>query len=166
VRELIEDMIGKRKPFSASIPWLYIFVSSAGAILLDLVDFATFYQLPTWQDQLYAIVGGASCILVGTPMVPVVFLWCSAKEYRFGGKAPMILLAPIIMQIPQSLLITMQLSQNFTFCMIQFFCVTLPVGAVVFRDSIAHLLGLNKQGRKAQKKQYVQLPTHSYGSNL
>ena len=166
VRELIEDMVGKRKPFSASIPWLYIFVSSAGAILLDLVDFATFYLLPTWQDQLYAIVEGASCILVGTPMVPVIFLWCSSKQCRFGGKAPMILLAPIIMQIPQCLLITGTLSNDFTFCMVQFFCFTLPIGAFVFRDSIANLLGLNKQGRKAQKKQYVQLPTHSYGSNL
>ena len=44
VRELIEDMVGKRKPFSAGLPWLYIFVSSAGAILEDLVDFATFYR--------------------------------------------------------------------------------------------------------------------------
>ena len=78
----------------------------------------------------------------------------------------MILLAPIILQIPQCLLITMTLSTNFTFCMVQFFCFTLPIGAVVFRDSIANLLGLNKQGRKVQKKQYVQLPTHSYGSNL
>ena len=166
VRELIEDMVGKRKPFSASIPWLYIFVSSAGAILLDLVDFATFYLLPTWRDQLYAIVEGASCILVGTPMVPVIFLWCSSKQCRFGGKAPMILLAPIIMQIPQCLLITGTLSNDFTFCMVQFFCFTVPIGAFVFRDSIANLLGLNKQGRKALKKQYVQLPTHSYGSNL
>ena len=54
MRELIEDMVGKRKPFSAGLPWLYIFVSSAGAILEDLVDFATFYTLPTFQDQFYA----------------------------------------------------------------------------------------------------------------
>ena len=78
----------------------------------------------------------------------------------------MILLAPIIMQIPQCLLITGTLSNDFTFCMVQFFCFTVPIGAVAFRDSIANLLGLNKQGRKAQKKQYVQLPSHSYGSNL
>ena len=77
----------------------------------------------------------------------------------------MILLAPIIFQIPQCLLITMTLSTNFTFCMVQFFCFTLPIGAVVFRDSLANLLGINDQ-RKNQKKQYVQLPTHSYGSNL
>ena len=165
VRELIEDMVGKRKPFSAGIPWLYIFLSSAGAILVDIVFFSTFYTQPTWQDQLYVIVGGASCILVGTPMVPVVFIWCSSKRCRLGGKAPMILLAPIIFQIPQCLLITMTLSTNFTFCMVQFFCFTLPIGAVVFRDSLANLLGINNQ-RKAQKKQYVQLPTHSYGSNL
>ena len=159
-------MVGKRKPFSAGIPWLYIFLSSAGAILVDIVFFSTFYTQPTWQDQLYVIVGGASCILVGTPMVPVVFIWCSSKRCRFGGKAPMILLAPIVMFIEQTLLITMTLSSNFTFCMIQFFCFTLPIGAFVFRDSIANLLGLNKQGRKVQKKPYVQLPTHSYGSNL
>ena len=78
----------------------------------------------------------------------------------------MILLAPIIMQIPQTLLIIGSLSADFTFAMLQFFCFTLPIGAVVFRDSIANLLGLNKQGRKAQKKQYVQLPAQSYGSNL
>ena len=166
VRELIEDMVGKRKPFSAGLPWLYIFVSSAGAILEDLVDFATFYTLPTWQDQFYAIIGGASCILVGTPMTSVVFLWCSSKEYRFGGKAPMIILAPLIGWTDWTLLICGFLSADFTFCMVQFFCFTLPIGAFVFRDSIAHLLGLNKQGRKLQKKQYVQLPSHSYGSNL
>ena len=166
VRELIEDMVGKRKPFSAGIPWLYIFLSSAGAILVDIIMFATCYTQPTWQDRLYEIVAGASCILVGTPMVPVVFIWCASKRCRLGGKAPMILLAPIIMQIPQTLLIIGSLSADFTFSMIQFFCFTLPIGAVVFRDSIANLLGLNKQGRKVQKKQYVQLPTHSYGSNL
>ena len=158
-------MVGKRKPFSAGIPWLYIFLSSAGAILVDIVFFSTFYTLPTWQDQLYAIVCGASCILVGTPMVPVVFIWCASKRCRLGGKAPMIVLAPIIMQIPQTLLIIGSLSADFTFSMVQFFCFTLPIGAVVFRDSIANLLGINNQ-RKAQKKQYVQLPTHSYGSNL
>ena len=165
VRELIEDMVGKRKPFSAGLPWLYIFLSSAGAILVDIIMFATCYTQPTWQDRLYEIVAGASCILVGTPMVPVVFIWCASKRCRLGGKAPMILLAPIIFQIPQCLLITMTLSTNFTFCMVQFFCFTLPIGAVVFRDSLANLLGINDQ-RKNQKKQYVQLPTHSYGSNL
>ena len=166
MRELIEDMVGKRKPFSAGLPWLYIFVSSTGAILEDIVAFATFYTLPTWQDQFYAIIGGLSCILVGTPMTSVVFLWCSSKEYRFGGKAPMIILAPLIGWTDWTLLICGFLSADFTFCMVQFFCFTLPIGAFVFRDSIAHLLGLNKQGRKLQKKQYVQLPSHSYGSNL
>ena len=164
VRELIEDMIGKRKPFSASIPWLYIFVSSTGAILEDIVAFATFYTLPTWQDQFYAIIGGLSCILVGTPMTSVVFLWCSSKEYRFGGKAPMIILAPLIGWTDWTLLICGFLSSDFTFCVVQF-CITMTIGAFVFRDSIANLLGLNKQ-RKVQKKQYVQLPSHSYGSNL
>ena len=162
MRELIEDMVGKRKPFSAGLPWLYIFVSSAGAILEDLVDFATFYTLPTWQDQFYAIIGGASCILVGTPMTSVVFLWCSSKEYRFGGKAPMIILAPLIGWTDWTLLICGFLSTDYTFCVVQFW-LAMAFGAVVFRDSIANLLGINKQGRKAQKKQYVQL---SYGSNL
>ena len=65
VRELIEDMVGKRKPFSAGFPWLYIFISSAGAILEDIQDFATFYTLPTFQDKVYCFISGASCILVG-----------------------------------------------------------------------------------------------------
>ena len=39
-------MVGKRKPFSAGIPWLYIFLSSAGAILVDIVFFSTFYKNP------------------------------------------------------------------------------------------------------------------------
>ena len=120
MRELIEDMVGKRKPFSASIPWLYIFVSSTGAILEDIVAFATFYTLPTWQDQFYAIIGGASCILVGTPMTSVVFLWCSSKEYRFGGKAPMIILAPLIGWTDWTLLICGFLSTDYTFCVVQF----------------------------------------------
>ena len=164
MRELIEDMVGKRKPFSAGLPWLYIFVSSAGAILEDLVDFATFYTLPTFQDQFYAIIGGLSCILVGTPMTSVVFLWCSSKEYRFGGKAPMIILAPLIGWTDWTLLICGFLSTDFTFCLVQF-CIVMMIGAFVFRDSIANLLGINKQRKKVQK-QYVQLPTHSYGSNL
>ena len=77
----------------------------------------------------------------------------------------MIILAPLIGWTDWTLLITGFLSTDFTFCMVQF-CITMTIGAVVFRDSIANMLGLNKQGRKLQKKQYVQLPTHSYGSNL
>ena len=97
-------------------------------------------------------------------MVSVTFLWLSSKKCRIGGKAPLILLAPLTCWLPWYLLICGFLSTDFTFCVVQF-CITLTIGAVVFRDSIANLLGLNKQ-RKVQKKQYVQLPTHSYGSNL
>ena len=164
VRELIEDMIGKRKPFSAGLPWLYIFISSAGAILEDIQSFTTLYLVPGFQDKVYCFIGGASCILVGTPMVPVTFLWCSSTRFRFLGKAPMIVLAPLIAWLPWTFLITSFLSTDYTFCVIQFWLV-MAFGAVVFRDSIANLLGINNQ-RKAQKKQYVQLPTHSYGSNL
>ena len=159
VRELIEDMIGKRKPFSASIPWLYIFVSSTGAILEDIVAFATFYTLPTWQDQFYAIIGGLSCILVGTPMTSVVFLWCSAKEYRFGGKAPMIILAPLIGWTDWTLLITGFLSTDFTFCVVQF-CITLTIGAFVFRDSIAQFVASTSRAGKSRRNG-ARLPTHA-----
>ena len=76
----------------------------------------------------------------------------------------MILLAPLTCWLPWYLLICGFLSTDYTFCVIQFWLV-MAFGAVVFRDSIANLLGINNQ-RKAQKQQYVQLPTHSYGSNL
>ena len=97
-------------------------------------------------------------------MVSVTFLWLSSKKCRIGGKAPLILLAPLTCWLPWYLLICGFLSTDYTFCVIQFWLV-MAFGAVVFRDSIANLLGINNQ-RKAQKKQYVQLPTHSYGSNL
>ena len=164
VRELIEDMIGKRKPFSAGFPWLYLFVSSAGAILEDLQSFTTIYLIPRFQDKVYCLIEGASCILVGTPMVSVTFLWLSSKKCRIGGKAPLIILAPLTCWLPWYLLICGFLSTDYTFCLVQF-CISMTIGAVVFRDSLANLLGINKQRKKVQK-QYVQLPTHSYGSNL
>ena len=164
VRELIEDMIGKRKPFSSGFPWLYLFISSAGAILEDIQSFTTLYLVPGFQDKVYCFISGASCILVGTPMVSVTFLWLASKRCRIGGKAPMILLAPLTCWLPWYLLICGFLSTDFIFCMVQF-CISMTIGAVVFRDSIANLLGINNQRKKVQK-QYVQLPTHSYGSNL
>ena len=164
VRELIEDMVGKRKPFSSGIPWLYILLSSTCAILEDISMFANIYQVHGLWDRVFFAMSPLTCILVGTPMVPVLLLWCASKEYRVGGKGPMIFLAPLIGWIPTYFLIVGFVTPNPTFCLIQFPLV-LAFGAVVFRDSIANLLGLNKQ-RKVQKKQYVQLPTHSYGSNL
>ena len=157
-------MIGKRKPFCAGLPWLYVFVSSAGAILEDIVDFVTLYTIPNWHDQVYAFVGGASCVLVGTPMVPVTFLWLSSKQCRIGGKAPLIIAAPLILWLPWNFLICGFVSTDYTFNVIQFWLI-MAFGLVVWRDSIRNLLGRNNQ-RKAQKKPYVQLPTHSYGSNL
>ena len=76
----------------------------------------------------------------------------------------MIFLAPLIGWIPTYFLIVGFVTPNPTFCLVQFPLV-LAFGAVVFRDSIANLLGINKQ-RKVQKQRYVQLPPHSYGSNL
>ena len=64
----------------------------------------------------------------------------------------MILLAPIIMQIPQCLLITGTLSNDFTFCMVQFFCFTVPIGAVVFRDSIANFARPQQAGAKSPEE--------------
>ena len=127
-------------------------------------DFSVFKLLFGMACAMAAISTVFACILVGTPMVPVLLLWCASKEYRVGGKGPMIFLAPLIGWIPTYLLIVGFVTPNPTFCLVQFPLV-LAFGAVVFRDSIANLLGLNKQ-RKVQKQQYVQLPLHSYGSNL
>ena len=100
VRELIEDMVGKRKPFSAGMPWLYILLSSTCAILEDISMFANINQVHGLWDKVFFCMSPLTCILVGTPMVPVLLLWCASKEYRVGGKGPMIFLAPLIGWIP------------------------------------------------------------------
>lgn len=161
VRGMIEEMVGKRKFLGGEIPWLFCFLSGAGAILEDISGFVEMSNQSTWQDQLMNFIGCASCSMVGTPMCTVVYLWLARKEFRFWGGWPMIFLAPVIGWAVSFTLIVGFLSTNLTFCVIQF-CLVMPFGAWVYRDSLSKMLGLQKQGEEfvsQKQKAFAMVPS-------
>ena len=163
IRKLVEGMIGRRKWLSAEIPWAFILLSSTAAILEDVGGLASLFMITDRQVQLVSFFSCSSCLLVGTPTMPIFYIWFSSKRFReFLGGWPMVLAAPICGMPSNYLLIVGSLSSDFTFCCVQY-CLSLAFGAFVFRDSLSQLLGLQNQGevRIMSKKQkaFAMLPS-------
>ena len=156
IRNVIEEITGKRKFLSAGLPWVFILLSSTSAILEDVGGIASLYTLNSWETQLQNFMSCSSCILVGTPMIPVAYLWCSSKTFRFWGGWPMVFASPFVCTfIPYYVLIVGSLSTDLTFNCVQY-CLVLALGAFVFRDSLSQMgeaLGLNQRSTTSHQKQ-------------
>ena len=141
------------------MPWLYILLSSTCAILEDISMFANIYQVHGLWDKVFFAMSPLTCILVGTPMIPVLLLWCASKEYRVGGKGPMIFLAPLI-RFDSDLL------SDCRFCDTQPDVLPRSISAGPgvrgrrLRDSLANLL-VYQQAAEPRSPSTVRVPTHT-----
>lgn len=153
IRAVMEEMTGEKKTLSAGLPWVFLLLSCVGAILEDVGGLANMLLLDNWKDQLIQFMSCSSCLMVATPMIPAIFVWCASfsRARNFGSGWPMIFAAPVLGTLDGYLLIVTSISMDFTFCCVQY-CFVMALGAVVFRDSIRQIpsiLGLEKRGWSA-----------------
>ena len=138
IKQAMEELVGKHSTFGANIPWSMCFLSGAAAILEDISGLTRtpFIPMMSWQARAMSFMAFSSCVLVGTPMLPVVFMWLSTKRFRFAGGWPMILLAPFIGSWVWTLLIVDgSMVTDFTACVV-WYCLILAVGAWAWRESL------------------------------